>query len=319
MSTISSSKNKQKRSKRLKNNDLNSSVVKDDHTILQMIAGWERLSSTLHKRLDLLSSELHERQLILDFEIKNNNKPASKKANQSLLTQTTDDKNLIEQLEGLLSQLFQDLNKVEANINILAARHSEDEKKQFSSKVSNMKISADEAANYFERILDLYFNNVIDDEKRNGLYNKDNAISDITELGADNNASSVAIWIDDTNITSDAHNSNSLNNNELFQRQNDIMHSQDSTLNELSSIISRQRELGVRMGEELDEHSRLLDDMNNTLDITTTRRVGQANEQLESVNRERKRQQRQRCLIGGSCTAIVILIVVLIIVVKIIL
>jgi hypothetical protein len=62
-----------------------------------------------------------------------------------------------------------------------------------------------------------------------------------------------------------------LNNNELLQLQNNIMADQDKQLDQLSSVISRQKEIGIAIGNELELQVDLLEDTDQRIENTRYR------------------------------------------------
>jgi len=70
-----------------------------------------------------------------------------------------------------------------------------------------------------------------------------------------------------------------MDNQQLFKSQQDQMKDQDDALDVLGSTLGRIKEVGIMIGQEADEHNRLLDDINAGVDSTnsnvknTTRRV----------------------------------------------
>jgi syntaxin 8 len=60
-------------------------------------------------------------------------------------------------------------------------------------------------------------------------------------------------------------------NDELLQRQSQVMAQQDLSLDVLSESISRQRELSIQIGDELDVQNGLLDEVDGMVDRSTNR------------------------------------------------
>jgi syntaxin 8 len=66
-----------------------------------------------------------------------------------------------------------------------------------------------------------------------------------------------------------------------------IYSDQDQDLDVLSSSVSRQRELGLQINDELDVHSRLIDETETMVD-RTQQRLDQAKKKLDYVSRRIK-------------------------------
>lgn len=106
----------------------------------------------------------------------------------------------------------------------------------------------------------------------------------------------------DTLVNSDVSNS------DLLQLQSQVMRDQDSSLDVLSASIGRQRELSMQIGDELDEHGELIDDMTDNVD-RSSRRLDQAKQKLTNFSRKAK---------GNShLLTIVVLIIVLVLLIAI--
>ncbi|KAM5215170.1 syntaxin-8 isoform 2-T2 [Hipposideros larvatus] len=56
--------------------------------------------------------------------------------------------------------------------------------------------------------------------------------------------------------------------NEIRQQQQKIIQEQDAGLDALSSIISRQKQMGQEIGNELDEQNEIIDDLTNLVENT---------------------------------------------------
>ncbi|KAK9240898.1 syntaxin-61, partial [Lipomyces kononenkoae] len=95
---------------------------------------------------------------------------------------------------------------------------------------------------------------------------------------------------------------NSANNNEVLQMQQRIMQQQDDSLDRLSESISRQRELSIQIGDELDSHIELLGEVDRLVDWGQHRLDG-ARKRLDYVSRKTKENR--------SLVAIIVLIIVL--------
>lgn len=78
-----------------------------------------------------------------------------------------------------------------------------------------------------------------------------------------------------------------LDNTQVLQLHRRIIDEQDDSLDRLSESISRQRELSIQIGDELDSHVQLLDEVDDLVDRHQTRLNG-AGQQLKSVARQAK-------------------------------
>lgn len=78
---------------------------------------------------------------------------------------------------------------------------------------------------------------------------------------------------------------------------------QDEALDRLGSVIGRQRELSIQIGDELDEHVQMLDEVDRHVDRHTNT-LGKARRNLGTVARKAKD--------NASWTIIVVLIIILV-------
>lgn len=78
-----------------------------------------------------------------------------------------------------------------------------------------------------------------------------------------------------------------LDNTQVLQLHRRIMDEQDDSLDRLSESISRQRELSIQIGDELDSHVQLLDEVDDLVDRHQTRLDG-AGQRLKSVAKQAK-------------------------------
>ncbi|GAA5971627.1 hypothetical protein JCM8115_005886 [Rhodotorula mucilaginosa] len=99
-------------------------------------------------------------------------------------------------------------------------------------------------------------------------------------------------------------------NQEVLQMQQRMLEDQDSQLNSLSSAISRQHALSLRVAEELELHSSLLDDTDEALDRTGSN-LRRASGRLDDFTR-RARDTGST----GLIIALIILLVILIVIFK---
>lgn len=76
-------------------------------------------------------------------------------------------------------------------------------------------------------------------------------------------------------------------NEEMLQQQRQIMDDQDVHLDELSRSITRQRDISLQIGDELDVHTGLLEGLDHDLDRTDSRLTG-ARRRLDRVARGAK-------------------------------
>jgi len=118
----------------------------------------------------------------------------------------------------------------------------------------------------------------------------------------DNDANRAALlpYRDDPEIDADH---GQLNNEQIHEYHSEIMRRQDEELGSLGASIGRQREIGIRIRDELDEQVEILDDVDRYVDRHQSQ-LDRARNRLEGVAR------RARDNIG--LTAIVVLILVLI-------
>lgn len=113
----------------------------------------------------------------------------------------------------------------------------------------------------------------------------------------------------------DIYNSNSnkysqpqLSNDQLHAHHSRVIAEQDAQLDQLGASIGRQRELSIRIGDELDEHVDLLEEVDGHVDRQATQ-LGRARTRLERFARSAGENK--------SMTVIVVLIVVLVLLIMI--
>lgn len=78
-----------------------------------------------------------------------------------------------------------------------------------------------------------------------------------------------------------------IDNGELLQMQSQVMREQDSSLDNLSISIGRQRELSTQIGNELDEHGELLDNVGRMVDRSANR-LDEAKNRLTTFSKKAK-------------------------------
>ncbi|XP_046532034.1 syntaxin-8 isoform X1 [Equus quagga] len=85
---------------------------------------------------------------------------------------------------------------------------------------------------------------------------------------------------------------------EIRQQQQKIIQEQDAGLDALSSIISRQKQMGQEIGNELDEQNEIIDDLANLVENTDeklrteTRRVNMVDRKSTSCGTEEKKSEK---------------------------
>ncbi|BGP27234.1 SNARE domain containing protein [Rhodotorula toruloides] len=99
-------------------------------------------------------------------------------------------------------------------------------------------------------------------------------------------------------------------NQEVLQMQKRMIEDQDTQLDSLSSAISRQHALSLRVAEELELHSSLLDDTDSALDRTQSN-LRRASGRLDQFTRRAKNTGST-----GLIVALIILLVILIVIFK---
>ncbi|XP_075375318.1 syntaxin-8 isoform X2 [Mycteria americana] len=101
---------------------------------------------------------------------------------------------------------------------------------------------------------------------------------------------------------------------DLRQQQRRIIEEQDAGLDALSSIISRQKQMGQEIGNELDEQNEIIDDLTNLVENTDdklrnqTRHVKMVDKKSTScalvvVSSDRRDLCRSRPSLGATCLA----------------
>lgn len=94
-------------------------------------------------------------------------------------------------------------------------------------------------------------------------------------------------------------------NDEEFMRQQQIMREQDSGLDILQQSIQRQKEMGMAIGTELDDHNVMLDDLNERMENTDGQLLVRTN-QVIRVTEKAKGQ--------GLCCCAALLVIAIVIV-----
>lgn len=94
-------------------------------------------------------------------------------------------------------------------------------------------------------------------------------------------------------------------NNALYSQQEQIIRQQDEGLEALRKSIARQKQVGLTIGEELDDQNEMLDDLNEGVD-NTNRRLTRETQHVVRVTEKAKA--------GGMFCCIVLLILAIIVV-----
>ncbi|XP_077980360.1 syntaxin-8-like [Glandiceps talaboti] len=87
---------------------------------------------------------------------------------------------------------------------------------------------------------------------------------------------------------------------EIRQQQQSIIEEQDKGLEALSRVIARQKQMGEHIGDELDEHNEIIDDLSGHMDYT--------DQKLLKETRHIKKIDKK----SGSCAMMVIIVILLI-------
>lgn len=99
-----------------------------------------------------------------------------------------------------------------------------------------------------------------------------------------------------------------LDNQQIHEYHSEVMRRQDQELDSLSASVGRQRELSIRIGEELDDHVQILDDVEGHVDQHHSQ-LDRAKKRLSGVTRRAKDN------IGLTIITILILILVLLLII----
>jgi syntaxin 8 len=113
---------------------------------------------------------------------------------------------------------------------------------------------------------------------------------------------------DDPDIEASAG-QNDLNNEQIHAYHSRVLGEQDEQLDALSHSIGRTRELSIQIGDELEEHVQMLDDVDRAVDRHQTRLDG-ARKRLGHVARKAK-DNVQLSIIFVLIVILVLLIIVL--------
>lgn len=101
-----------------------------------------------------------------------------------------------------------------------------------------------------------------------------------------------------------------LDNQQIHAYHSQVLAEQDEALDRLGQSIGRQRELSIQIGDELDEHVQMLDDIDGNVDRHQTR-LDKARKNLGSVARKAKDNMQMTIII-----ILIIILVLLIIILK---
>jgi chromosome segregation ATPase len=71
---------------------------------------------------------------------------------------------------------------------------------------------------------------------------------------------------------------------EQFERQELIMKEQDEALDDISDELKTIKYIAIKIGDEMDEHNVLLDDLKDNIDNTNSR-VNAANKKIDLISR----------------------------------
>ncbi|KPM41191.1 hypothetical protein AK830_g5368 [Neonectria ditissima] len=99
-----------------------------------------------------------------------------------------------------------------------------------------------------------------------------------------------------------------MSNQQLHQYHSQVLEEQDEQLDRLGETIGRQREISMQIGEELDSHVILLDEVDGLVDRQQTR-LDRANRALTKISRGAKE--------NSQMTIIIVLIIILILLIAI--
>ncbi|CAM0141061.1 hypothetical protein VKS41_002326 [Umbelopsis sp. WA50703] len=106
------------------------------------------------------------------------------------------------------------------------------------------------------------------------------------------NQNKMVRFSDDTEV-----NPQELENGQILQLQTRMMDDQDRNLDMLSEAVGRQRELGLLIGDELEQHVQLIEDTDEMVDRTDTR-LRHAQKRLNYVGR-RVKDNKSICIVIG--------------------
>ncbi|KAG2182025.1 hypothetical protein INT43_006951 [Umbelopsis isabellina] len=106
------------------------------------------------------------------------------------------------------------------------------------------------------------------------------------------NQNKMVRFSDDTEV-----NPQELENGQILQLQTRMMDDQDRNLDMLSEAVGRQRELGLLIGDELEQHVQLIEETDEMVDRTDTR-LRHAQKRLNYVGR-RVKDNKSICIVIG--------------------
>lgn len=92
-------------------------------------------------------------------------------------------------------------------------------------------------------------------------------------------------------------------NNEEFEKQELIMKEQDDVLDDISDELKTIKHIAISIGDEMDEHNVLLDDLKDNIDNTNSR-VNAANKKIDLISKIS--ENKYSCII--ICLIIILII-----------
>ncbi len=101
---------------------------------------------------------------------------------------------------------------------------------------------------------------------------------------------------------------NALDNQQIHEHHKNVLQEQDEQLDRLGNSIGRQRELSIQIGDELDEHVQMLDEVEVHMDRQLSK-MGKARKSLGNIARKANNNKQ--------ITTIVVLIIVLVLLISI--
>ncbi len=100
-----------------------------------------------------------------------------------------------------------------------------------------------------------------------------------------------------------------MDNQQIHEYHKNVLEEQDEQLDRLGDSIGRQRELSIQIGDELDEHVQMLDEVEVHMDRQLSK-MGKARKSLGNVARKAK-DNKQITVILVLIIVLVLLIVIL--------
>lgn len=99
-----------------------------------------------------------------------------------------------------------------------------------------------------------------------------------------------------------------LDNQQIHDYHKNVLRDQDEQLDRLGDSIGRQRELSIQIGDELDDHIQMLDDVEHHVDRHQTTLDG-ARKRLATITRKAKENMQLTIILILICVLVLLIII----------